>query len=97
MRDMTVPIGMSSISAISAYENSSTSRNQTACRKPGGRASSASCSAGRGVAGGGVAVDDGASAIAGPVLRSVVKDSEEPRPQIRTRLELVGRAKGLQI
>ena len=31
MRDITVPAGMSSIAAISAYENSSTSRSQTAC------------------------------------------------------------------
>ena len=30
MRDITVPIGTSSMRAISAYENSSTSRNQTA-------------------------------------------------------------------
>ncbi len=32
MRDITVPTGIESIAAISAYENSSTSRNQTAWR-----------------------------------------------------------------
>ena len=41
MRDITVPIGTSSILAISAYENSSTSRNQTAWRKMSGNSSSA--------------------------------------------------------
>lgn len=39
--DMTVPIGTSIMLAISAYENSSTSRNQTACLNASGRSSSA--------------------------------------------------------
>ena len=41
MRDITVPIGTSSIFAISAYENSSTSRIQTAWRNTSGNSSSA--------------------------------------------------------
>ena len=36
---MTVPIGIDSIAAISAYENSSTSRNHTAWRNASGSAS----------------------------------------------------------
>jgi len=43
MRDITVPIGIFSTFAISAYDSSSTSRNQTAWRKASGRASSAFC------------------------------------------------------
>src|SRR6185436_18976786 len=43
MRDITVPMGTLSISAISAYVNSSTSRSQTAWRKASGSSSSAAC------------------------------------------------------
>jgi len=47
---MTVPTGIDSMSAISAYENSSTSRNHTASRKTAGSASSAACRSGQGLA-----------------------------------------------
>ena len=50
MRDITVPIGTPSTSAISAYDNSSTSRSHTACRKAGGNASSAACKSASSVA-----------------------------------------------
>ena len=46
---MTVPTGIDSISAISAYENSSTSRNQTAWRNASGSASIAAWSSGASV------------------------------------------------
>ena len=89
MRDITVPIGTSSIFAISAYENSSTSRIQTAWRNTSGNSSSAarrspssvflsrSCS--------GVSFAAEPSAAASASSRRVLSTSTASRPASRTR------------
>ena len=114
----------SASSAISAYENSSTSRNHTACRKASGNSSMAACSSGRqasrpsssasGVGTGAAPPVRGrrpapdrpsslstvtrvARAIPRAIPRGVVKDGEQPGPQIRSRLEAVGGTKRLEI